>query len=206
MAAFFFSFCLLAFGAPPNSQAHTSSAVATVEPNYGYTQPISSFRQVDFKNFDFVVFDVDGQPSRSVSLENGEYHERHEETGSDLTLGPVQYFGTSRLSVKNEPRYVLVTLRERDLGTNPTDASIVQVWKMEKHHLYVVQQLTFDQQAPGAGVSFDTKTGRLIIKARTNDDSPACCPRSLELISFRWNGREFTQETAQTLPVPASTK
>lgn len=158
MSALVLGLFLLAVGAQSNSPAHTSSAIAIVEPNYGYTQPITSLRQVDFKNFDFVIFDLDGQPARNVSLENGEYHERHEETGSDLTLGSVQYFGTSPLSVKNEPGYALVTLRERDLGTSPTDASIVQVWKIEKHHIYVAQQFTFDQQAPGAGVLFDAKT------------------------------------------------
>lgn len=206
MSAFLFSLFILAATPQSSIQSHTSSAVATVEPNYGYTQPITSLRQVDFKNFDFVIFDVDGQPTRNVSLQNGEYHERQEEAGSDLTLGPVQYFGTSPLSVKNEPGYALVTLRERDLGTSPADASIVQVWKIEKHHIYVVQQFTFDQQAPGAGVSFDAKTARLIIRARTNDDSPACCPRSLDVVSFRWNGREFTQDSVQILSVPTPSK
>lgn len=206
MPSFFFTLLLLAVVTPSPPQSQASSAVAIVEPNYGYTQPINSLRQLDFMNFDFVIFDVDGQPARHVSLENGEYHERQDQSASDLTLGPVDYFGVGRLSVKHEPTEVLLTFRELDLGGSSADAAIVQVLKMDKHHLYVVQQFTFDQQAPGAGVSFDAKTGRLIIKARTNDDSPACCPRSLELISFRWNGREFKQESAQTLPVSASNK
>jgi hypothetical protein len=192
--------------AQSNPQPQTASAVAIVEPNYGYTQPTNSLRQIDFGNFDFVIFDVNAQLTRRVSLENGQYHESQDQSGSDLTLGPVQYFGVSRLSIKREPNYALLTLRERDWGGSPADAAIVQVFKMEKHHLYIVQQFTFDQQAPGAGVSFDSKTGRLIIRARTSDNTPACCPRSLDVVSFRWNGRQFTQESAQTLRLPTQNK
>lgn len=206
MSSFFFTLCLLAVGALSQPQSQTSSAVAIVEPNYGYTQPINSLRQLDFKNFDFVIFDLNGQPTRNISLENGEYHERGDQSGSDLTLGPVQYFGLGPLSVKNEPSYVLVTLREVDLGGGPADAAIVQVWKLEKRHLYIVQQFTFDQQAPGAGVSFNAKPARLIIRARTNDDSPVCCPRSLDVVSFRWDGRQFKQQSAQTFTLPAAHK
>lgn len=200
MSGWFLGLAVLLAGAP--SPPRASSAVAMVEPDYGYSQPIDSLRQLDFRNFDFVIFDVNGQPARRVSLENGEYHERQEERGIDLTLGAVEYFGIGRLSVKREPSYALLTLHEVDLGGSPADASIVQVMKMEKHHLYIVQQFSFDRQAPGAGVSFDEKTGRLVIRARTNDDSPACCPRSLEVVSFHWNGRQFTQESAQTLGLP----
>lgn len=206
MSSFFLSLFVLAAAAQSNIQSQTSSAVAIVEPNYGYIQPINSLRQLDFKNFDFVIFDVNGQPTRNISLENGEYHERGDQSGSDLTLGPVQYFGLGPLSIKNEPTYALVTLREVDLGGGPADAAIVQVWKLEKRHLYIVQQFTFDQQAPGAGVSFDAKPARLIIRARTNDDSPVCCPRSLDVVSFRWDGRQFKQQSAQTVPVSASQK
>ena len=78
---------------------------------------------------------------------------------------------------------------------------LLQVIEVENRRLVVNQQLTFDRQAPGTDADFDPKTATLTVRARSNDDSPHCCPKSIDVVTFRWDGKKFVEKSHRTIPV-----
>ena len=78
---------------------------------------------------------------------------------------------------------------------------ILQVFEVRQSDLFVSQQMSFDLQAPGTGVEFDPATRILTVRARTNDDSPHCCPKGVDVVTFRWDGKAFLEKTHRTIPV-----
>jgi GNAT superfamily N-acetyltransferase len=42
-----------------------------------------------------------------------------------------------------------------------------------------------------------SKTGELHITARADDGSAHCCPENFDLLTYRWNSREFVQISAR---------
>ncbi|MFZ0639854.1 MAG: hypothetical protein WA020_05800 [Candidatus Acidiferrales bacterium] len=200
MVAFLASLLILMGGAQSNPQPKLPPAVDAVAPGYQYSQRVDSLRDVDFKHFDLVIFDRDGKVQRSVRLKNGEHH-GHEDFGdSDVSVAPIQFFGVTG----SDPNYVLLGGNETDWGGASKNTGIVQVIGIAARRLHVLQQFTFDSQAPGTGITFDAKSGNLIIRARSNDGTPSCCPEHIDVVHFHWNGRQFEQQAVQTLAVPGT--
>lgn len=67
----------------------------------------------------------------------------------------------------------------------------------------LLQFLKIDAQVPGSGVAFDSQHRTLTVKGRYKDESPHCCPRELEIVSYRWSddGR-FVLHDIHRQPVP----
>lgn len=192
-----FSLFLLIGGAQSNPQPKFPPAVVVVAPDYQYAQRVDSLRDFDFTHFDFVIFDIYGKVQRSVRLKNGSHHEHQDFGDSSISLAPAQFFGVAG----SDPSYVLLDGNETDSAGDARSTGIVQVITIAARHMHVLQQLTFDSQAPGAGVSFDPKSGNLVIRARSKDGTPVCCPKFMDVVHFHWNGRKFEQQSVQTQDV-----
>ena len=206
MSPFLVSFFILMWGAQANLQPKFPPAVDIETPNYQYSRHVDSLRMVDFGNFELVIFNLNGAAERHVRLKHGEYQEREDFGGSDVSLSPIQFFGVTGSDPHGDPNYVLLGGNELAWGGSSTNTGIVQVIKIEAHHLHVLQQFTFDLQAPGTGITFDVKSGNLILKARSNDGTPNCCPKYIDVVHFHWNGRQFEEQTVQTLAIPATAR
>jgi hypothetical protein len=197
MFPFLFSLFLLVGGAQSNLQSKLPPAVDVVAPDYQYAQRVDSLRDFDFTHFDFVIFDMNGKVQRSVRLKNGAHHERQDFGDSRISLAPAQFFGVAA----GDPNYVLLEGNETDSGGDLKSTGIVQVMAIAARHMHVLQQFIFDSQAPGAGIAFDPKSGSLIIRARSKDGTPVCCPKFMDVVHFHWNGRKFEQQSVQTQDV-----
>lgn len=193
MFLFLLSLFLLIGGAQSNPQPKLPPAVDLVAPDYQYAQRVDSLRDFDFTHFDFVIFDIDGKVQRSVRLKNGAHHERQDFGDSRISLAPPRFFGATG----SGPNYALLDGNETDSGGDTKITGIVQVITVTARHMHVLQQFTFDSQAPGAGVTFDPKSGSLIIRARSKDGTPVCCPKFMDVVHFHWNGRKFEQQSVQ---------
>ncbi len=67
----------------------------------------------------------------------------------------------------------------------------VTVFDLRGGRLVETEQITYDHQAPGAGVSFSSTTGVLVVTGQLEDKSPHCCPDAVVVITLKWDGTLF---------------
>ncbi|MGO9642158.1 MAG: hypothetical protein ACLP1Y_12745 [Candidatus Acidiferrales bacterium] len=191
------AFASLLFAAQPND----SPAVDIASPNYQYKLTVHSFKELDFHNFALVIFDYDGRNPRTVHLRNGKYEKSwsSREGLMSVSLGEVHYINASN----REPQYALLDIGDIEGLGSSTNTGILQVVRLKDNHIKVVQQLSYDLQAPGTGVTFNPETGILLITGRSNDDSAHCCPKSVDVMTFKWTGASFRLQSfdSHSLPV-----
>ena len=77
---------------------------------------------------------------------------------------------------------------------------VVQVLTLQSGHPVAIQQLEFDCHALSTGSTFDSKSKKLTVRARTDDDSPHCCARTLDVVSFVWKDAWFERQDFQRVP------
>jgi hypothetical protein len=156
-----------------------------------YAESASSLKDVDFKNRTYTLF------GGTVDIRAGAYKHQESIGYEEAEVGNVWFLSDSG----NESGFAVVSIGNMGCGGSCSSERYVQVFTLVNDRLEMVQELRFDDQAKGAGVWFDANSRRLTIRARSNDDSPHCCPKSLDLADFIWNGQEFTLEKAVTIPV-----
>jgi hypothetical protein len=54
--------------------------------------------------------------------------------------------------------------------------------------------MDFDLQAEGADAVFNPVSGSLLVKGRSADGTPSCCPKHLDQVTFKWEGGRFVQQ------------
>jgi hypothetical protein len=86
-------------------------------------------------------------------------------------------------------------------GGSCSNDELLFVFAVENGHTVITQELDFDVQAAGAGTWFNAASGKLTIKARSDDGSAHCCPQHIDVVSFRWSGDKFELEKSQTVPI-----
>jgi len=171
----------------------TSVDVTAREIPYG-KEPVDSIRKVDFKNFRYSV--VEGETHSSFRLRDGKFKRRFDVGGEEISLDHVFYFRGNSAG----PEWALVQLDWISAVGSSTGEGVLQVFKFEDKVLFMTQQLTYDLHARGTGMDFNPKSGTLTVRARTNDDSPHCCPRSLDIVTYRWDGKSFKQKSHKRIP------
>jgi hypothetical protein len=134
----------------------------------------------------------------TVSLRAGKY-EKHEQ------------FGESSVKVKflscldrGVAEHALLATDWVSCGGSCNSHEIVQVFGLRGAHPVLVQQIYFDSDATGTGATFDDRLQTLTITGRSNEESPHCCPRSLDVITYRWEGQEFVQRGYRRMRLPPS--
>ena len=185
------------------AQSSPAPAVDIVFPNYDYGIRVHSFRQVDFQNLKLVIFGGGGKPYQ-VPLSHGAY-EKIESSGiggTSVSLGKVRYIDGPH----GASRYALLDIGETDWGGSSTNTGIIQILHLEDDHLTIVQQITYDLQAPGTGAKFNSKTHVLVMTGRSDDDSPHCCAQSVDIVTFMWTGTSFKMVKSHKRPVPSDSR
>lgn len=172
-------------------------AVEVSFPKRQYTQTADSIRGIDFKNRSLHL------SGEKVRLRNGFYQYSGLVAGTDaffryaVQLEKVIYFGNQ----EGGPQMALVSLDFFEAAGSSTDQGIILVFSLIDKRLALLQELTYDRQAPGAGEIFHPRLKILTIKARASDGSAHCCPQYLETARFRWNRTRFELVNRKISPV-----
>jgi hypothetical protein len=87
-------------------------------------------------------------------------------------------------------------------GASCNSHEIVQVFELRDGRPVVVQQISFDSDAGGTGANFDDNSQTLTITGRSNEESPHCCPKSLDVVTYRWARQQFVQSSYRREVVP----
>jgi hypothetical protein len=168
-------------------------------PNYRYQVRVSSLHSVDFQNFKVFWFDGE-KPDRGARLRNGAFLRRFDGGLERVKLHKVNFIGPPQ----SREQRVVMDLSWSDCGGSCTVVGLVQVFELRAGHPTVVQEIEYDAGAEKAGVQFDPRSQVLTVKARRDDETPNCCPKTLDVMRFEWNGKEFVFRSAESEPVTNS--
>ena len=184
----------------PPQPSDSNPTVEIVRPNHVYTATNESLRQVDFRNFQFHIFDKNGASTLSARLRNGKYDSKKSDRkwkmgdGYDwLRLDWVRFAG------KNS-EFAIVSLSWVTAGGSTSDFGVVQVLTLLESQPVVVQQILFNTR--GCGTSADLDTRLLLLTVTGVHGWEHCCPKTLDVIKFRWTGTSFKRESYHSIPVP----
>ncbi len=147
---------------------------------------------VDFKNIRLIR-----NPNSAAQLHKGKYEHRFEVGGFELvTLDSVRCLDDQAVV----PHYAMVQSTWSEGYGSSQDECVVQVFTLRTAHAVVVQQFEFDCHALDTGSTFDSNSKKLIIRARTDDDSPNCCAKTLDIVSYVWNKDKFKESGFRRVP------
>jgi hypothetical protein len=137
-----------------------------------------------------------GESSDSVELKNGEFEQR----------GYLEYYSVSLDHVfcfdHGGTRHAVVETYWTSCGGPCLTSGVVQLFAILAGHPVITQQFVFDSQAIGTGVTFDQKPIILTITGRSDDGSGHCCPKSLDVVTYHWQGTKFVRQDYKRVPVP----
>jgi hypothetical protein len=159
-------------------------------PNTPYKIRAKNIYAVDFHNIRLHI-----DEKLAVQLRNGKYNHRDKDGFDSVDLDAHCVEGEGGSS-----RYAIVEWTWiYGYGSSNSECA-VQVFALRSEHPVVVQQLYFDCHALTAGSMFDTESKKLTIGARTDDDSPHCCAKTLDVVSYVWAESKFEQATFDRIP------
>jgi hypothetical protein len=155
-------------------------------PNYQYSITITSLRDIDFKNFEnlTVFWRRDNKPEPGVRLVDGRFSQRYPEGGGEeVVLDLVRFIDGGQRAV--------IDLLWKTCGASCSDSGLVQVFALNAGHPMVVEQIAYERHAPNTGVKLDAESRILTVTGRSSQPSPNCCPKSLDVMTFEWDGKGF---------------
>jgi hypothetical protein len=166
-------------------------------PNYQYAITVSSLRDIDFKNFKGLTsFRLhDGKPDEKVNLVNGKFSQRYPEGGGEqVDLELVRLIDGGNRAV--------IGLLWNNCGGSCADGGLVQVFELQGEHPTVVEQIIYERHAPETGALLPTGSRMLTITGRSAEASPNCCPKSLDVMNFEWDGSDFAFKSRNRVALP----
>ncbi len=98
--------------------------------------------------------------------------------------------------------HALVITTWASCGDGCTKVGIVQVFEARASQPVITQQFVFGAHAEGTHATFDEKSLTLTITGRSDDGSPTCCVRNLDVVAYRWQETEFKQASYERVPAP----
>ena len=122
----------------------------------------------------------------TAELRNGKYERKSSVFYEWAKLDHVYCFHHGRSAL-------LVTVW-MDCGGSCTNVGVAQLVAIRNGHPVITQQFAFNSDAQGTGVSFDEKSLKLVIIGRSDDHTPHCCPKSLDVVEYHLKGEVFVQE------------
>ena len=167
------------------ANAADCTSVIVTSPDVRYPIQAASVREVDFKNLSYKL----GKSNSWFQLRDGictkEYGDgvREPHSMEEVSLYEVSYFD---LDQKGKPQHALVVLNYLTIAGSSSEEGVIQVFGIRNDRLVMIQQFAYDRQAPGTGETFDRAAGVLTVTARTDDQSAHCCPKSIDIVSYRW--------------------
>jgi hypothetical protein len=161
-------------------------------PNYRYGMKVSSIQDVDFKNLK-VSWHGNG-----IKLRDGGYKQQLKFGNEEVHLDLSAFLDSPGGGTIN---HAVIDLDWHTCGGTCTVVGRIQILELRSGHPTVVQQIEYDRRAPGTGVRFDRESQILTLTGRTDDHSPDCCPESVDVMHFEWDGKNFVFKDAKTVAV-----
>ncbi len=156
-------------------------------PNYQYGVTAASIGDIDFKNLTVVWHRAD-KLAWSARLLNGTFEQKYEHGGGEeVTVDLVQ----SLVRPSETESHAIIDILWRRCGGSCSDHGLVQVFELRSGHPTVVEQITYERHAPNTGASLDAGSGILTVTGRSSEPSPHCCAKSLDVMTFAWDGKKF---------------
>lgn len=137
--------------------------------------------------------------SRPFQLHNGKCSVSYKSRG-----GASAELNNSWLITNDEgiPTHVILYFEEVLTGGSSSPTTFVQVMAFANGELRGVQAFrSIPVSSAGPTVVFDPARKRLRINARTSDDSPSCCPVSVDWAEYQWNGSQFSLSESGATPI-----
>lgn len=167
-------------------------------PAYVYGQNFTSLDKIDFENFRYRL----DKNEPLVRLRKGRYEHTEKDQGGNYLWYEREALERVWRIPADRPS-ALVMLDSFSAGGSSSDDAVLQLFQLGTDgKLVLVQQLTFDRQADGTGVAFNTVTHELTITARSDDGSAHCCPEHVDVVKYRWGGGRFVQTSASRKTLP----
>jgi hypothetical protein len=183
----------------PPQDSDSAATVEVVNPNHVYRVTAKSLRQLDFRNFQFHVFDEDGESTLVAKLRNGKYdskeHDRKWKMGDGydwLGLDWVRFVGENS-------EFAIVSFAWVTAGGSTSDYGVVQVFTLREGHPAVVQQILYNIR--GCPTSANLSTRLLLLTIRGVHGWEHCCPKTIDVVKFRWAGSSFKRKTHYSVPL-----
>jgi|SRR5579863_67301 len=167
-------------------------------PRYSYKKRVDSLHEIDFRNFELIIFGGRGTTNLVANLRNGVFQRDYPSACYDwMKLASVVYFDDSRF----QGQKALVMADLVSACGSSSDFGVVQVFGIANGQPVVLQQILYNERGDGAGSSYNVKTSILTIKGVHGWEH--CCPTNLDVGTFRWNGSRFG--LVKTTSIPLST-
>lgn len=158
-------------------------------PNYRYGMKVPSIQDLDFKNLK-VSRHGDG-----VKLRDGNFKQQLKFGYEEVHLDLLAFLDSPGGGTINR---AVIDLDWHDCDSSCTIIGRVQVFELRSGHPVVVQEIEYDRRAPGTGARFDRENQILTLTGRTDDHTPNCCPESIDVMHFEWDGKTFVFKDAKT--------
>jgi len=169
---------------------------------YSYPGSFSSIRKIDFRNFAFVLFDDNGNPTPWIGnrskfhLKNGHY----KQWGTNI-----RYASIDLDSIHYLPQFptsdgdsALVLLSWFGAGGSSSQWGTADLLTLSGSHLQVVQEIEWQTHA-GGNESFDPTTNTLVVRSDHHVGGDGnCCLSALDVGTFKWDGSRFVQTDTRT--------
>ena len=163
-----------------------------------YPGSYSSIRQVDFRNFRYLLFGKSGKTTGSLLFKKGHYED--DEPGSNFSMDlDAIYYLSALPSSKGDSAVVLYYWFSA--GGSSSQGGTAQVFTVSDGHLRSTQMIDWDThfQAGQPTVSFDPNTNKLVIRSAHYIPGDAhCCVSAMDVVTYRWEGTRFVQSGIQT--------
>ena len=179
-----------AIGGPLTAAQDPNEAMPNYEishPNYQYDSSVASIADVDFKNMT-VFWHRSDKPEPSARLLKGNFERKYEHGGGEeVTLDLVKL-----VNLQGETdQHAVIDILWRTCGGSCSDHGLVQVLELRSGHPVVVEQITYERHAPNIGAKLETGPRIPTVTGRSSEPSPNCCPKSLDVMTFEWDGKGF---------------
>jgi hypothetical protein len=169
----------------------SSQTAVSVKTMTVYAESASTLKQVDFRNRSYHLNGAE------VQVKGGAYHYQENGGVEDVHVNDIWFL----TEPSDGSQYAVVSLYNVSCGGSCGDEGFLLVFTVANSRLELVQELRFDEQADGAGIRLDVNSRHLTIHARSNDNSPHCCPANLDIADFKWNGHGFAFEKGERIPI-----
>jgi hypothetical protein len=172
---------------------------ASASPSVTVSYPGTRFnvRARDVCGLDFQNIRLKWDRGWEVQLRKGQYDHRDKSGGfQSVSLDDVHCLDADGRNKK----HVLIESTWTEGQGSSNNECVVQVLTLQSGYPVVIQQLEFDCHALSTGSAFDSASKKLTVRARTDDDSPHCCARTLDVVSYVWKDARFKRQDFQRIP------
>lgn len=102
--------------------------------------------------------------------------------------------------VGEESKFAIASLSWVTAGGSSSSAGVVQVFTLREGHQVVIQQILFNTR--GCGTSSELATHPLLLNIKGVHGWEHCCPKTLDVIKFRWAGGSIQVLSHRSVPLP----